>query len=307
MNLISAISPRRAHPTRKPYSPDSEARVVDDVTAMVLTYNEEANIGRTLERLRWVPRVIVIDSFSTDCTLEIVRAFPNVDVVQRKFDTFAGQCNFVLSLIDTEWVLSIDADYCLSKELVSELRNLPPDPAIAGYQIGFSYWVHGSPLRRTLLPDRTSLYRKDRAVYADEGHGHRVRVKGRLGKLQGLINHDDRKPLGRWLAAQCAYMAIEAPSLRRQSNNELTLQDRIRKLVVFAPVMIFFYTLFVHRLFLDGWRGWYYVMQRTLAELMLSIHLLDARMRGGEEDGERRTRMVETIPDAGAQVSAVRL
>lgn len=284
LNVLTEKPTRRLRSVERTSPPKTEARLIDDVTAVILTCNEEANIERTLQNLWWVPRIIVLDSFSTDRTLEIVRAFANVEVVQRRFDSFAGQCNFALNLVGTEWVLSLDADYVFSAELIAELRDLRDDPALAGYQIKFSYWVHGKPLRRTLLPGRTALYRRSRAVYEDEGHGHRVRIAGHIGQLRGFINHDDRKPLFRWLAAQCAYMAIEAPDLRQRSDAELTLQDRIRKRVVFAPVLVFFYTLFVHRLFLDGWRGLYYVMQRTLAELMLSIHLLDAKMQCEQRD-----------------------
>ena len=87
------------------------------LTALVLTYNEQENIRRNLEALLWVPKVIVVDSFSNDRTLEIVRSFPNVQVVQRVFDTHANQWNAGLDRIDTEWVLTLDADYVLTAEL----------------------------------------------------------------------------------------------------------------------------------------------------------------------------------------------
>ena len=77
--------------------------MLDQITPLVLTFNEEANIGRTLARLTWAPRVVVVDSHSTDRTLEIVRGFPNVEVVQRAFDTFASQWNFGLKSVRTAW------------------------------------------------------------------------------------------------------------------------------------------------------------------------------------------------------------
>ena len=76
-----------------------------------LTYNESPNIGRILQRLTWAKRIVVIDSYSTDETLEILKSFPQVDVYQRKFDTFANQDNHGLDQITSEWVLSLDADY----------------------------------------------------------------------------------------------------------------------------------------------------------------------------------------------------
>src|SRR6476660_1490961 len=90
---------------------------VNDLTALILTSNEEANIGRTLEALRWLTRVVIIDSHSTDRTVEIARSFPNVQVKQRAFDTHANQWNAGLNSVETEWVLTLDADYVLTAEL----------------------------------------------------------------------------------------------------------------------------------------------------------------------------------------------
>ena len=120
----------------------------------------------------------MLDSFSTDETLSIARSFPQVRVVQQKFETFAGQCNFGLQQLRTPWVLSLDADYVLSDELVRELATLAQTDALAGYAVHFKYCIAGRPLRASLYPPRTVLYRKDRARYREEGHGHRVQIAG---------------------------------------------------------------------------------------------------------------------------------
>ena len=67
-----------------------------DLTVLILTYDERENLARTLEAVAWAPRVLIVDSFSTDETLEIAASFPNVQIVQRAFDSFAAQCNFGL-------------------------------------------------------------------------------------------------------------------------------------------------------------------------------------------------------------------
>ena len=97
--------------------------MIDNITPLILTFNEAPNIGRTLEQLRWARDIVVVDSFSDDATLEIVSTFPQARVFQREFDSFAGQCNFGLSEteIQTEWVLSLDADYLLTPEMIEEL------------------------------------------------------------------------------------------------------------------------------------------------------------------------------------------
>ena len=248
------------------------------ITPLILTFDESANISRTLDRLKWSSRVVVVDSLSTDETRAIAGSYPNVTIFQREFDTFAGQCNFGLSLIKTEWVLSLDADYVLTPEIQKEIADLKPGDEVAGFSAGFHYCIDGRRLRATLYPPRTVLYRRDRATYFDEGHGHRVRIEGIVIPLTGRIYHDDRKSLGRWLGSQNRYARIEASYLLATPLAELSFQDRIRKGIVVAPPLIFVYLLFIRGLILDGWPGWFYVFQRVIAEALLSLHLLQAKL-----------------------------
>ena len=252
--------------------------MLSEITPLVLTYNEAPNIRRTLEKLRWASDILVVDSFSSDETLEIVRAFPQARVLQRKFDSFAGQCNFALGQVKTPWVLSLDADYVLSDELVRELQALPFGSEVAGYSASFKYCIWGRPLRASLYPPRTVLYRPDRARYRDEGHGHRVGIEGAVRSLSGVIYHDDQKPLDRWLSEQNKYMIAESRNLLATPLSELNFQDRLRRRMFVAPAVVFFYTLLAKGLILDGWPGWYYVFQRTLAETLLSLRLIEARL-----------------------------
>lgn len=249
------------------------------VTPLILTYNEEANIGRVLERLTWAPRIVVVDSFSTDATLDIARSFPQVDIVQRQFDSFAAQCNFGLGHVETDWVLSMDADYVCTTELAAEIEALPPEPDVHGYAVSFRYCIFGRPLRGTLYPERVALYRRAYATYRQDGHAHRVHVEGPVGRLRAPMLHDDRKPLDAWLAAQQRYAAQEADKLLATSPDQLGLVDRLRRQMVLAPVLTPFYCLFVKGGILDGRAGWAYALQRTYAEILLALRLLDRRLR----------------------------
>jgi glycosyltransferase involved in cell wall biosynthesis len=250
----------------------------EQITPLILTFNEAPNLRRALERLVWAKEIVIVDSFSTDDTLIIAREFPQVRIVQRKFDSFAGQCNFGLDEVRTEWVLSLDADYVLSPELVEEIHSPPAAMDTAGYTVGFRFCIHGRPLRASLYPPRTVLYRRDKARYHNDGHGHRVQVDGKVIMLSERIDHDDRKPLAHWLWAQDRYAILEAAKLTAAKPDELGLPDRIRKKIVLAPALIFFYTLLAKGLILDGWPGWYYVWQRTLAEMILSLRLTEQKL-----------------------------
>jgi glycosyltransferase involved in cell wall biosynthesis len=248
---------------------------MEQITPLILTYNEAINIGRTLSQLTWVKRIVVIDSYSTDDTLDILKTYPQVEVFQRQFDTHTNQWNHGLKQVTSEWVLSLDADYVLTDELIDEIKKLPKDSPIDGYFIPFKYCVFGKPLRGTILPPRQALFRRTKATYIDDGHTQLLEVNGNSDYLKNYILHDDRKPLSRWLWAQDRYMIIEVKKLTETPVVQLSLGDKIRKQKLLAPFVILFYCLILKQGILDGWAGWYYAFQRMLAEIILSIRLLE--------------------------------
>lgn len=254
--------------------------MLEHITPLIITYNEKANIVRTLKRLVWARRIVVIDSGSSDGTLEIVRSYPQTELIHRPFDNFANQCNFGISKIATAWVLSLDADYELSEELVAELRGLTPNATTNGYRARFIYRICGHDLRGTLYPPRTVLYRRDRARYRNEGHGHRVVVEGEIVSLSGVIYHDDRKPLARWFSSQQRYASQEAEHLLAWDRKSLKRTDRLRQAGWCAPPLVFVYALIFKGCLLDGWPGWYYALQRLLAETLVALEIVDRRLRG---------------------------
>jgi glycosyltransferase involved in cell wall biosynthesis len=260
--------------------------VLDRITPLVLTYNEEANIRRLLESLAWAKRVVVVDSESADGTRKIAAEFANTDFVVRSFDELARQWNFALAEtgIESEWILALDADYVLPSAFVDELGRLDPAADIDGYRARFRYCIEGVPLRGTLYPPVTVLFRGARARFAQDGHAHRVKLPGRIENLATPLLHDDRKPLERWFSSQVKYMKLEAAKLRAMRFAELGWTDRTRKLMVVAPIAAFFYCLFVKGNLLDGRRGLMYALQRATAEAILSIYLIEAALRPGRAD-----------------------
>jgi glycosyltransferase involved in cell wall biosynthesis len=255
--------------------------MLNRITPLILTHNEAPNIARTLERLSWAGDIVVVDSGSNDGTRDIARNHRGVRVFERPFTTHDEQWNFGVAEtgITTEWVLALDADFVLSHELIEELRGLQPPNDVAGYRASFTYCVGGTPLRSAVYPPVTVLFRRAAGHYEQDGHTQRVNVQGAVRPLQARILHDDRKSLGRWLSSQARYMALEADKLTA-ANGSLSLVDRARKLIVVAPAAMFVYCLLARGGILDGRRGLYYAMQRTAAEAILSLYLLERRLSG---------------------------
>jgi len=253
--------------------------MLDQITPLILTYNEAPNIARALAGVSWAKDVVVVDSFSDDETVAITQSYPQVRVFQRTFDNHRSQWEFGLKEtgITTPWVLALDADYVVTNELVAELEQLRPD-AVA-YRANFVYCINGKKLRSGIYPPVTVLYRRDAASYVQDGHTQRLAVHGTIEELRASLMHDDRKSLRRWFRSQVRYTELEAQKLLAADAAELGLADRMRRWIVVVPPVMLVYCLVVRGGILDGWQGFYYAFQRTVAELMLSINLGRGFMR----------------------------
>jgi glycosyltransferase involved in cell wall biosynthesis len=242
-----------------------------DVTPMILTHDEAPNLPRTLAALAWARQIVIIDSGSTDGSLDTLRADPRIRIVSRAFDSFARQRNHGLTQVTTPYTLALDADHVLTPELGAEIGALDAGSA-DGWMAAFTYCVDGYALRASLLPPRLVLYRTDLVSYVDDGHAERALAPARVAHLKGRILHDDRKPASRWRAAQAKYARQEADKLRRTAWRDLSWPDRARRLLL-GPVLVVPYCLLIKGLLLDGPAGITYTWQRCYAEALLWARL----------------------------------
>ena len=266
--------------------------ILSEITPVILTFNEAPNIERTLRKLEWAREVILVDSFSTDNTENIVRRFPNAVFVQRRFDSHSQQWNFGLEQVRTDWVLSLDADYIVPDDLREEISQVPCDQDVAAYYARFKYCIAGRPLRGNILPPRAILFRRSQCRYVQDGHTELLTTSEPTRFLKGYILHDDRKPLSRWLQSQRNYATLEAEHLLGNPGREWVLADRLRLRIWPALPAVFLYTLIVKRCLFDGWPGLFYALQRTYCEALLSLELLDRQLGAG------------TPPEAGSIATA---
>src|SRR5260370_25658200 len=142
----------------------------DEVTPVVLAGDEERNIARTFGQLGWAREVVLCDSFSSDRTIEIARSFPNVRILQRSIDTLADQWLFALGEVQSEWAMTLDADYFLPEAFIREIRSLEPSREVDAYEASFIYAIGGRPLRTSLYPPRAVLLRKGGFDIYMDGH-----------------------------------------------------------------------------------------------------------------------------------------
>jgi len=252
--------------------------VLEEITPVILTFDEAPNIGRCLERLAWAKDIVVVDSGSSDETVQICGRHPQVRLFTRPFDTHAAQWNFAITEtgIASAWILSLDADYMLTKPLVEELAALRPAASSDGYWLGFRYAVMGRVLRSGIYPPVLALLRRGKSRYLQDGHTQRAVVDGASGKLVNRAIHDDQKSLARWLRSQHAYAVLEAEKLESGGGG---MKRWLRSRTPLAAPLMAAYCLIWRGGILEGPSGWYYAAQRTLAEAMISAALLDRRLR----------------------------
>ena len=252
--------------------------MLDHITPIILTFNEEPNIKRALAALDWAAQIIVVDSGSTDSTLNILAGDPRVSVYSRDFDTHGHQWDFAVHLteIGTDWVLRLDADYIVTPQLRAELANLDPNAPVSAYRIAFEYAIYGRRLRGTLYPPNTVLFRKGCATPFDRGHTEAWAISGPVADLRGRILHDDRKPMIRWIPAQARYMTRELPHLKLETSG---FKRAVRIRPPLMPLVSFLYCLFFKGLILDGRPGLFYSLQRLLAETALALMVLEDQLK----------------------------
>jgi hypothetical protein len=228
--------------------------------------------------LSWAKDIVVVDSESTDETVSILRSFNQVRLFKRPFSTHGDQWRYAMENtgITTGWVLRLDADYQVTETLVTEMSALNPTGPVCAYRIGFDYAVFSHQLLSSLYPANTILLRRGRFSVRDKGHTEVWSVNGPVGVVKARVVHDDRKSVQHWTAAQGRYMRRELDRLR---GNQAGLRDWLRLKAPLMPIVMFFYCLFFKGLIFNGRAGIFYTLQRVVAEAVLSLMVLEEKLR----------------------------
>jgi len=269
------------------------------ISALILTRNEEHDLGRCLEALRWCDDVHVFDSLSEDRTVEIARA-RGASVTQRKFDNYAAQRNAALGSLPFkhEWVLSVDADEEIPEALVAEMRAFilaaPPDAAAA--RIRRRDFYQGRWLKHAQIsPFYIRLVRPRRVHYEREINEILV-ADGPVADLHEPFDHFPfSKGISHWVSRHNLYSTMEAErAIRERGAGEIfqwrkalftrdfSVRRRHQKGIFYRlpgrPLLKLGYMLFWRRAVLDGRPGITYALLQAFYEYLIVLKERELRL-----------------------------
>lgn len=266
-----------------------------NVSCLILTFNEEVNIGRCLASLSWCDDIVIVDSGSSDRTVEIARSH-GARVLARPFDNFANQRNFGLNESDFlhEWVLHLDADEVVTTEFVAALNALMPPRDIDAWQVPskmilFGRWIRHAGMYPTY---QVRLGHRDRLRFIQVGHGQREDLPAeKIGVFDfPYLHYSFSKGMFAWLSKHVRYARDEASLIlamreereRAPSGNDQTARRRALKIraaklpVALRPFLRFLQIYFLRQGFRDGRAGFAYAFMLSTYEAMTAIFVMES-------------------------------
>lgn len=226
------------------------------LSVAIITKNEEANLARTLESVRWADEVVIVDCGSTDATEAIARSF-GAKFFAEEWKGFGAQKNSAIAKCSGEWILALDADEEVSLELADEIVRLLG--GVAAYEAYFlprrnfflGRWIrHGG-----YFPDRKlRLFRRGNAKFEERVVHETIRFGGSTGRLQGYLLHHAYPTLDSYIEHMNRYSSLgatQAVARGKTSRNPLAFFWN----VFLVPAATFKYNYFLRLGFLDGREG----------------------------------------------------
>jgi glycosyltransferase involved in cell wall biosynthesis len=276
------------------------------ISVVILTLNEERNLPRCLEAISWCDDVLIVDSFSSDATLRIAGE-RGVRVVQRAFDSFAGQRNFALEHCELrhEWIFHLDADEVITPDLSAEILECIAATDKEAYRVSSKLMFHGKFLRHAgLFPwYQVRLGRRDKLRFRQVGHGQREQLASdTIGTLKNsLLHFPFEKGVADWIEKHNRYSTDEArQNVYGYANDDVPILDLLsiatdrrrraaknifRRLPCRATIRFIYMYLF-RRGILDGKAGLAYC--RLLAWYESVIVLKERELKARAHEAKRR-------------------
>jgi len=270
------------------------------ISVVILTLNEAANLPRCLDSVRFSDDVLVLDSGSSDDTVQIAGA-RGARVLTRRFDSFAAQRNYAMEhgALRHPWVLHLDADEVVSDELRDELLAIAASQSAARsvYRVPSKTIFMGRWLKHAgMYPAyQVRFGRAETLRFIDHGHGQReVQSMHEVGTLRAAFDHYNfSKGIDDWFARHRRYAVTEAAQMRLERSLPLkgrelfasdpTLRRRAMKRLAarlpLRPLLRFFYVYVLRAGFLDGRAGLRYARMLATYQRFIDLNLAAAPQR----------------------------
>jgi glycosyltransferase involved in cell wall biosynthesis len=253
------------------------------LSVAVITFNEQDNLPRCLQSVAGLAaEIVVIDSGSQDCTLDIAREFGAV-IEQRPWPGHVQQKNYALQRCRQPWVLSLDADEALSDELRAAIQSLfaAGEPPAEGYWVNRRNFYLGEWIWHAWYPEwRLRLVRRERGRWQGINPHDSLVVSGATQRLSGDLLHYSYRDLNDHLLRTISYARIGAQARLQQGE-----RFRWYKLLL-SPWGRFLRSMLVKQAWRDGWRGWLIAFSSMLAAYAKYAFLLEAHLR--EKQAQRQ-------------------
>ena len=226
---------------------------MNKLSVVIITFNEEENIGKCIDSVHEVAdEVVVVDSFSTDRTIEIATA-KGARIIQHKFEGHIQQKNFAKEQATHNWVLSIDADETLSEELKQSIAEAKQSFDVDGYAMNRLNFYCGKPIKTCgWYPDKKlRLWDRTRGVWTGiNPHDKFELIEGAVIKnLSGDILHNTYPTHQSFLGQREKFATISAQHLKSKNVFVLLLK------LIFSPPFKFIRTYFLLLGFIEGATG----------------------------------------------------
>lgn len=239
------------------------------LSVIIPCFNEEKNIEDCLKGVLWADEVIVVDSFSTDRTLEIAKRYTD-RVVQHEYVNSATQKNWIIPQARHEWILIVDSDERVTPELKDEIiRILSSEQPKDGYRIRRKNFLFGREVKHSGW-GRDSvlrLFRRDMGRYREKRVHAEIELEN-TGMLNGFFEHDSVSSLSDWVNKINRYSTWKA----RDKHEKGTLAPVLH--MILRPPARFCKDFVVRLGFLDGWRGFLIASLSAFAELVMAAKIV---------------------------------
>ena len=224
--------------------------MAEPLSVVVITLNAERQLANCLASVAFADELLVVDSGSTDATLDIAKRH-GARVLHQPWLGFGKQKNYAVTQARHRWVLCLDADERISEALRDSIRAALADPQFQAYEMPRRNRFMGRWLRHGEgYPDRgVRLFDRERAQWSDDAVHEKVIVRGSTGRLAGDILHESEAGLADYLNKQNRYTTLAAEVLRRGHR-----RVGVARLLI-GPVFRFIKFYFLRLGFLDGVPG----------------------------------------------------